>query len=805
MVGGLGRAVTDNRVLVILMNNLVSVIIPLYNHEKFIEAAIESVINQTVSPGEIIVVNDGSTDGSHAVMQYLFQKYPQIKYFFQTNQGAHAAINAAIAKSASEYIAILNSDDLYHPKRLEVCLERALSDPNVDMVATAIQGINEAGESMELVWCNYYRSKYKETNDLFLALVDGNFLFTTSNVFIRKNVFDRIGAFARFRYAHDLDFFLRLITHNSKIAIIDDSLLMYRIHGSNTISENYRKVFLERDAIVAFHLYSRITDNELVNLEQENLAGLIKCLAKAGRLEAVLYYFLHYLRNRCKTAEAYLSDKDLPDPDFYSIEKDPPDSFLRFQKNVALQNTPESPASVTATEKIPETEFQQIGRIAVMKLGDRLKRHPFLSTLCVKMMRGTWKLYRYFNFKLGGMKRSLANLVPVSEKNNAQAQVVFIGHDAGRTGAPIVLLNLLRWMKKYTALSFKIILRGGGELSGEFIALGPTLVRSEFNPDVWKSKLRDFINDSGIKLIYSNTAVNGDIIDDLKSMIDTPDIMVISTIHELEHSIQRFAPGRLFELVKKHTTLFIAVSSAVKANLQINHGISSEKIKVIHSFVPVAEITREASMVDSLSIRRELNLHTGTFVVGGCGTTDWRKGTDLFIQIADKFLEMLAPEDRHRIRFAWIGGDFDSQDMSQLNDEINQSELLKKCVVFTGVKEQVIPYFSQFDVFLLSSREDPFPLVCLEAGALEKPVVCFDKAGGAPDLVEEDGGFVVPYLDVSEAARALYRLFRQPDLARAMGKRISDKVRNQYDVEISARQIFSIINDYASSGNRIGG
>lgn len=68
------------------MSNLVSVVIPLYNHEKFIEAAIKSAINQTISPGEIIVINDGSTDGSHTVMQRLCQEHPQIKYIAQANQ-----------------------------------------------------------------------------------------------------------------------------------------------------------------------------------------------------------------------------------------------------------------------------------------------------------------------------------------------------------------------------------------------------------------------------------------------------------------------------------------------------------------------------------------------------------------------------------------------------------------------------------------------------------------------------------------------------------------------------------------------
>jgi glycosyltransferase involved in cell wall biosynthesis len=798
------------------MDNLVSVIIPLYNHEKFIEATIKSVVNQTLAPSEIIVINDGSIDGSHAVMQRLCQEYPKIKYFLQTNQGAHATINAAITKTKCKYVAILNSDDIYHPGRLETCLEKAISDHSIDMIATAIKGIDEEGKPIELVWCNYYKSRYEETKNLFLTLIDGNFLFTTSNIFIKKSVFEEIGDFISFRYAHDLDFFLRLIAHNKKIAIINEPLLMYRIHSSNTITEDYRKVFLERDAIVAFHIYSRLTDSRLMQLGQVGLADLTKVLAKAGRLETIFYFFCYFLQHNSLTASTYLWDKDFLNPNFYTIEKNPPDSFLRFERTSTLQNVSESSVEPSIVqEKIIETEFQRLGQIAVLKIGDKLKRYPSLDTLLVRLMRSVLNLYRYF--ALGGMRRGVIKafkklspkpvvphslnddvLLPGSDQD--YAQVLFISHDAGRTGAPIVLLNLLRWIKEHTSLNFKIILRGGGDLSGEFVKLGPTLILSDFDFSVWKKKLSDFINSSPIKLIYSNTAVNGDVIYDLKGIIDIP---VISAIHELENSIQRFAPGRLFELVKKYTNLFIAVSDSVKINLELNHAISSERIRVVHSFVPVSEIPVGVPP-DSSLVRQELNIDEGMFVVGGCGTTDWRKGPDLFIQVAKTFLEMLTSEERKLVRFVWVGGDLNSQEMTKLNYDISYSGL-KEYVVFTGMKKQVLSYFSQFTVFLLSSREDPFPLVCLEVGALEKPIVCFQKGGGTPELVGDEGGFVVPYLSVRGAVHALCRLFREPELTRMLGRQITEKVHRQYDIEIGAKKILSIINEIAPLDYHISG
>lgn len=78
-------------------------------------------------------------------------------------------------------------------------------------------------------------------------------------------------------------------------------------------------------------------------------------------------------------------------------------------------------------------------------------------------------------------------------------------------------------------------------------------------------------------------------------------------------------------------------------------------------------------------------------------------------------------------------------------------------------------------------------------GSLEKPVVCFDKAGGIPGLVENDAGFIVPYLDINQAAQVLHQLFTQPELSKRMGRRMADKVQNYYDIEVGAKQILSLI------------
>ena len=96
---------------------------------------------------------------------------------------------------------------------------------------------------------------------------------------------------------------------------------------------------------------------------------------------------------------------------------------------------------------------------------------------------------------------------------------------------------------------------------------------------------------------------------------------------------------------------------------------------------------------------------------------------------------------------------------------------LKDVVHFVGEKPNVTQYFQASDVFVLPSREDPFPLVMMEAGLYRNPVICFDGAGGAPEFVEQDAGFVIPSFDVGKMADKIVELLRSPELRNRMGER----------------------------------
>ncbi len=237
----------------------VSVVIPLYNHARYVEAAVSSVLSQTLPADEIVIVDDGSTDGSARVAASLAARCPQIRFWSKPNGGAHAAINDGVARSTGEFVAILNSDDLFHRERLERVLTVFDRHPAADAVCTGLDFIDGRGRPMANAWYENSVAFHRRSGDLGFSLVNSNFVMTTSNLVLRRRVLEAAGGFSGLRYAHDLDYLLRLVVQGRDLRRLDEPLISYRTHDSNTISEDHRKVKAEWAAVTAFYL-SRLWD-----------------------------------------------------------------------------------------------------------------------------------------------------------------------------------------------------------------------------------------------------------------------------------------------------------------------------------------------------------------------------------------------------------------------------------------------------------------------------------------------------------------------------------------------------------------
>ena len=216
---------------------------PAYNHEAYIAETIESVLSQTHEHLELIIVNDGSTDNTEN--KILGFNDHRIKYFSQSNRGAHHALNRGISLAQSEYIAIINSDDVYIKNRLEVLLETMQSN-NLDFIITDINLIDGQSKITRdpnhwwLKWHHGLKLIFQQTASPAAAFLTGNYAITSSNFFFRAQLINQIGLFRPFRYILDYDFAFRAALANPSTFsfLIEQKLLNYRLHSHNTIAED---------------------------------------------------------------------------------------------------------------------------------------------------------------------------------------------------------------------------------------------------------------------------------------------------------------------------------------------------------------------------------------------------------------------------------------------------------------------------------------------------------------------------------------------------------------------------------------
>ena len=234
------------------MSAKIACVIPSYNHAKYVLDAVESVLRQGLAPDQLIIVDDGSSDES--VNRIHTVNDPRVRLVVQRNQGAHAALNRGLElASGCDFIAILNSDDRYHPARFAKCAAYLERHPAIQLVCTRVRVINESGASvgsrdgkqrrLDRIWAHL-----KKNTDLGTSLGYGNFAKTTSNFFFRAGA---IRKFHPYRYVHDY-FAALILALQGSLGLIHEQLLDYRIHTTNTIKADGKGAVISE--VIRMHL-----------------------------------------------------------------------------------------------------------------------------------------------------------------------------------------------------------------------------------------------------------------------------------------------------------------------------------------------------------------------------------------------------------------------------------------------------------------------------------------------------------------------------------------------------------------------
>ncbi|MCA1808359.1 MAG: glycosyltransferase [Kiritimatiellia bacterium] len=290
-------------------SNLISVVIPAYNHEQYVGAAINSVLRQSYGNLELIIVDDGSTDGTPDVIGG-FQD-PRIRAVRQSNQDAYNAINNGMQMARGSHIAILNSDDLYHPDRLETLIN-ICDQADAACVFTQIRPIGADGHPLAedhpwTAWHEDNRKYYFQCRDLYTAFLRANLMVSTSNLFINAELARQVGSFAPLRYLHDYDYIFRaMLAAPGRVLYLHDRTLMdYRLHGSNTISRGAVMAREEDQALILKYMLAGLPEAWRARAE----TAARRLLALERELQVERYRLAHPWRWRLGRLASRLLEK----------------------------------------------------------------------------------------------------------------------------------------------------------------------------------------------------------------------------------------------------------------------------------------------------------------------------------------------------------------------------------------------------------------------------------------------------------------------------------------------------------------
>ncbi len=202
------------------MTPKISVVMPVYNEEKFLEKAIESILNQTFTDFEFIIIDDGSIDDSSKIIKSFNDT--RIKFFQSENKGMVNQFNFGIVNSSSPLIARMDADDIAEENRFEIQLNTLLEHPEIQVIGSNVLFIDENDSPI----CEKrYPEFHKEIE--FMMPIESSVCHPS--VIIRKEIFDKIGFYkSDYDYAADHELFLNLVYHGYKFYNVQQTLLKYR-------------------------------------------------------------------------------------------------------------------------------------------------------------------------------------------------------------------------------------------------------------------------------------------------------------------------------------------------------------------------------------------------------------------------------------------------------------------------------------------------------------------------------------------------------------------------------------------------
>lgn len=318
-------------------------------------------------------------------------------------------------------------------------------------------------------------------------------------------------------------------------------------------------------------------------------------------------------------------------------------------------------------------------------------------------------------------------------------RVLFVGHSGNTAGAELMLRDIIAWYADNTSYNIDVFILDYGPVVQKYQWLGNIYVGHNAH---FASDIEDFpYRHESYSYIYCNTVASSRFSKIYDRYFAEKKIPIVLHVHEMLSVIKE--NEQQFRDLMPNVENYIAASDTTKRDLQKHFDIGITKITTVESFIRLEEM----GVPEIYSARREargrIGLAEDDYVIVGSGTVYSRKGPDVFVET----LRHLLKENKERLVGIWIGDGPDYHAICNWIAELNLEDKIR----FIGFRPDARRLIAAADLFFLPSREDPFPLVCLEAAQYAIPTVYFKNRSGIESFVRDDAGFIIQYYDANDA------------------------------------------------------
>jgi glycosyltransferase involved in cell wall biosynthesis/GT2 family glycosyltransferase len=361
-------------------------------------------------------------------------------------------------------------------------------------------------------------------------------------------------------------------------------------------------------------------------------------------------------------------------------------------------------------------------------------------------------------------------------------KVALLSHDAYLHGAQVVALAVARALVKDHNVSLTVLLGGPGELMPEFERLAPTvLVPGEFRDiEAWRVAAAN-LAEEGITAIICSTLVSAQAIRPLREA----GIRIVMLVHELPSIIRHYSLESAARDAAEQAAAIVFASPYVRDRFVELAGPIHGQVVLRHQAINLRDLDEGERAQARSNSRESWGLSSNRPIVLGVGYGDSRKGIDLWPRLIKRVVE-----DYPDAQFVWVGR-VDDRLLPWVKHDLEAAGIADRLLILPPCRDLSVVYAAA-DLFVLTSREDPFPSVVLEAMASRLPVIVFEGSGGITDLVRQTGNTCVPYLDVDAMALAISRLLGDPPALKVLGSVARTHVEPNLDYGAYAKLLLDL-------------